>query len=152
HANALIYLSGYAITPPRPAIEISEEEWLDVLNVNLTGAFRVAMSGNVLLQASPSASLVLMSSGMAYGPVKGFAPYIASKAGLIGLTRALALEMAPHVRVNAIAPSAIETPFLSGGTGAASPCTDADWFKPEHFISTIPMGRLATPADCVGAI
>ena len=151
-ADALIYLSGYTLSPPRPAEDVTEREWTGVIDVNLSGAFRVAMASLPLLRAGAGGSIVLVSSAMAFGPVKGFAPYIASKAGMIGLTRSLALELAPAIRVNALAPSAMETPFAAGGTGRSDPNASADWFAPEAFIPTIPLGRLAQVDDCLGTL
>lgn len=153
HADALVYASGFANMPPRPATDFSDDEWSRVIDVNLSGAFRVAQAARpLLLKKDGTTSMVLVSSSMAIGPVKGFAPYIASKAGLMGLARALALEFAPFIRVNTIAPSAMETPFLTGGTGLADASPPPDWFAPEKFISSIPMGRLAQPSDCAAAI
>lgn len=149
--DGLVYLSGYSTVPPRLAVEVSDDEWNAIIDVNLTGAFRTITAVEPLLKAGEG-RIVIVSSSMAFGPVKGFAPYIASKAGLIGLTRALALEFAPFVRVNAIAPSAMETPFLVGGTGLSEDDSKSDWFDATSFIDSIPMGRLAVTEDCVGAI
>ena len=151
HADALVYSSGFASVPPKPATEVSDEEWSRIINVNLSGAFRATMAASPLLLKSSAAGIVLVSSSMAFGPVKGFAPYITSKAGLIGLTRALALEFAPRIRVNAIAPSAMRTAFMSGGLGTQAPA-QADWFVPDDYVPTFPMGRLAEPDDCASAI
>jgi len=151
-ADGLVYLSGFTLSPPRAAWEIADRDWCNVLDVNLTGAFRVACAARALLSASTSASIVFVSSAMAFGPIKGFAPYIASKAGLIGLTRALAVELAPAIRVNALAPSAMETPFLTGGTGRTADSMTPGWFSPEDMISGIPLGRLAQTRDCIGAL
>ncbi|WP_213571077.1 SDR family oxidoreductase [Rhodococcus sp. USK13] len=150
-ANGLVYLSGYALSPPRPAPDVTDDEWASILDVNLAGAFRCSTSALQLLRAGQGA-IVLVSSAMAFGPVAGFAPYIASKAGMIGLTRALALEFAPEVRVNAIAPSAMDTPFVTGGSTAPGTRDVESWFDPSTFANGIPMGRLADTADCVGAI
>ncbi|MGB8417010.1 SDR family NAD(P)-dependent oxidoreductase [Paraburkholderia sp.] len=150
--DGLVYTSGFANSPPTPAENLTDSEWRDVLDVNLFGAFLVATCGRTLLLEGQQSSIVFVSSSMAFGPVPGFAPYIASKAGLIGLTRALALEFSPKVRVNVIAPSAMETPFLAGGTGRVEDEAIPGWFDARMMSSQIPLGRLATPQDCAGAI
>lgn len=152
HADAFIYASGFSSVPPKLATDVADEEWSRIINVNLSGAFRTAVAASPLLLKGTSASMVLVSSSMAFGPVKGFAPYITSKAGLIGLTRALALEFAPRIRVNAIAPSAMRTAFLGGGISAGSAATQADWFVDDDFLPTIPMGRLAELEDCAASM
>lgn len=149
--DALVYFSGYTLSPPRPLLAVEDEEWCAVIDVNLSGAFRAAKAFHPLLDQN-GGSIVLVSSSMFYNPVKGFAPYIASKAGMIGLTRALAIEFGPTIRVNALAPSAMETPFLAGGSGRVPADTTAEWFLPDNFVPTIPLGRLAEVEDCVGPL
>ena len=61
--------------------------------------------------------MVNVASGLAAHSRSGFGPYAAAKAGMVSLTKTLALEAAPDVRVNAVGPSAIDTDFLSGGAG-----------------------------------
>lgn len=65
------------------------------------------------------------------------------------LARLLAAECAPHVRVNAVAPGAVETPFLTGGTGREQRATN---FDREAYLRTVPLARMASPDDVVGPI
>ena len=80
--------------------------------------------------------------------VAGLAHYCAAKAGVVGLTRALAVELAPVVRVNAVCPGPIDTPMLRGGLAQ-----EAD---PQRALrekaATVPLGRLADPAEVAAAI
>jgi NAD(P)-dependent dehydrogenase (short-subunit alcohol dehydrogenase family) len=79
----------------------------------------------------------------------GFGPYSASKAALIALTKAVAVENAPAIRANAVAPAAVDTDFLVGGTGRER--TDSHLDR-ESYMKLIPLRRLGLPADVVGPI
>jgi 3-oxoacyl-[acyl-carrier protein] reductase len=78
----------------------------------------------------------------------GFGPY---RPGVLGLTRSLAIESAPRVRVNAIAPTAVDTAFLRGGTGRSDERAPSQ-VDLETYVKAIPLGRVATPEDIVGPI
>lgn len=84
----------------------------------------------------------------------GMGAYATSKGGLISLTKGLAAELAPAIRVNSVAPGAVETDFMSGGTGRFTKRDDRSWFDTmsEKYRSTIPLGRVAEPDDIVGPI
>lgn len=88
--------------------------WKDVIDVNLTGAFNTAQAAIPHLRATGSGgSIVLTSSALALRPVANLPHYISAKAGLVGLMRALALELAPHsIRVNSIHPSIANTEMV----------------------------------------
>ena len=90
---------------------ITETEWRDLMAVNLDGVFRVAQAAAQRMQANRSGgSIVNIASILGIGVIKTLAPYSASKAAVIQLTRSMALELArDRIRVNAIAPGYIET-------------------------------------------
>ena len=93
--------------------ETSLDDWERVIRVNLTGVFLVTKYFRPLLKKAPWASIVnLASIAGQTGNVYASAAYCASKAGVIGLTRRLAIELAPHIRVNAVAPSFVETDMV----------------------------------------
>ncbi len=93
--------------------ETSLDVWNKVIAVNLTGVFLVTKHFLPLLRKAPWASIVNISSIAGQtGNVVASAAYCASKAGVIGLTRRLAVELAPHIRVNAVAPSFVETDMV----------------------------------------
>ena len=95
-----------------PLLEVAEAHWDRVLDVNLKGTFLCAQAAARVMLAQQSGAIVNLASGGGLSPRPGYetsAPYAASKAGVIMLTRRLALELAPHVRVNAVAPGIIES-------------------------------------------
>ena len=95
-------------------------------------------------------ALVNVASGLASFPRPKFGPYAAAKAVLISMTKTLALEAAPLVRVNAVSPSAVDTDFIHGGAGRAQiKPLDLDF---ESIASNTPLKRVATPEDIVGPI
>lgn len=156
--DILVFLVGFMTVPPRSIDELGAEEWDDVLRGNLRSAYLVSRAVLPLLQAADGASIVNVGSSLAYNPLRGVAAYAASKAGLVALTKSLAIENAPKIRANLVAPSAIDTNFLAGGGGergkqAADSGGDA-WFRKmsSKYVPTIPLGRIAQPEDIVGPV
>jgi NAD(P)-dependent dehydrogenase (short-subunit alcohol dehydrogenase family) len=121
----------------------------------VTGNLRsVAIGGQAampLLRRGEGASLVHAASGLAQFIRPGRAAYAAAKAGVIALTKTLALENAPHVRANAIAPSAVDTAFLRGGTGRSDEDGPSN-LDIDAYAKAIPMQRIAEVDDIVGPI
>jgi pteridine reductase len=101
--------SSYFATPIG---RIDESAWQDLMNSNLKGPLFLAQAAAPHLRAARGA-IVNITDIHAERPCKGFPTYCAAKAGLLGLTRALAIELAPDVRVNAVAPGAIQWPDAS---------------------------------------
>jgi 3-oxoacyl-[acyl-carrier protein] reductase len=126
-------------------VEMSDELWDDVINLNLTSAMvctrTVAPS---MIERKSGAIINVVSIAAHNGGGPGAGAYSAAKAGLIALTKSQAKELAPHgVRVNAISPGTIDTPFHEV------------FSTPEMLkaaIATIPMGRLGTPEDCAKVV
>ncbi len=123
----------------RSVEQCTEEEWDQVMAVNLKGPFLLAKAVLPAMQAQKSGVMVNMVSvaGKTGGVVSG-APYSVSKAGLECLTKSLARELAPHgVRVNAIAPGIIETPLTA--------------HHDPSFVEAIPLGGKGQPRDVAEA-
>jgi 3-oxoacyl-[acyl-carrier protein] reductase len=150
--DSLVNLAGFASTKT-PIGDRDPADWNAVLAANLTGAFLVAQAALPRLRAAarPGApsTVVNASSGLAARLMPGYGPYGAAKAGLIALTKSLAVENAPHIRANAVAPAAVDTAFLRGGTGREQTAARLDI---DAYVRTIPLQRIATAEDVVGPI
>ena len=125
-----------------PLSELPREEWDRTLALNLTAVYVGSITA---ARHMTTGSIINISSGAGSGPVPGSAHYGASKAGTNSLTWTLSAELAPHIRVNAVAPGAIPTEVMLTALGrdeAQLVELLADW--------NIPLGRLGTPQD-IGA-
>jgi meso-butanediol dehydrogenase / (S,S)-butanediol dehydrogenase / diacetyl reductase len=138
-----------------PLIEITEEEWDLVLDVNLKGAFLCSQAASPLLCASGRGRIVNIGSDASKIGCPMIVPYCASKSGLVGLTKALASELAPHhVTVNCVCPVGVS------GTGMGQEVLkwkiSATGKQPEEILAStaalIPLKRNATVADVVNAV
>lgn len=151
--DTLISLVGFTLVPPRPLEEVSFADWQEIIAGNLSSAHLLGQAALPLLRRAEAPAIVTVSSGLAYSPLPGYGPYAAAKAGLIALTKTLAMENAPLVRANAVAPSASQTAFMSGGTGRGGDDAEADWFGRSGYpANAIPLGRMCEPADVVGPV
>lgn len=150
--EAFFFLSGFPIIPRRPLADVSFEKWNELMSVNLTSAYLLVNEIAPLLSQGTAPAIVTVASSLAYQVMPGMGAYAASKGGLVTLTKAFAMELAPHVRVNAVAPGAVDTDFLGGGTGRSEDAANRSWFDAmsEKYSATIPLGRVAVPADVVG--
>jgi 2-hydroxycyclohexanecarboxyl-CoA dehydrogenase len=126
-----------------PFTGITIESWERTVAVNLTGTFHCLQAAVPDMLAARWGRMVTISSSSAQSGAPRMAHYVASKGGVIGLTRALALELAPHgITVNTIPPGMIDTPTLRRAE------TGGDVGKIEKVASRmIPVGRVGTPED-----
>lgn len=124
--------------------EVDLEEWNDVIALNLTVPMALVKAALPLMRAGGGGSIVNIASRV-YLSGTGIG-YTSSKSGLIGLTRALAVQLgADRIRVNAVAPSFLNSPFNKGIVDANSGVADA-------FLNFTPLRRLGTAEDVAGAI
>jgi 3-oxoacyl-[acyl-carrier protein] reductase len=150
--EGFVALAGFA-GPRIPAEETPADLWREVTGGNLAATFLPCRAALRLLRQGTAPAMVLTSSGLATKAAPGYGPYAAAKAGVLALTRVLAAENAPWLRVNAVAPSAVETAFLSGGTGRGGEAPGAAaHLDRAAYVRSIPLGRIAVPSDVVGPI
>jgi len=128
-----------------PIGDLSEKDWQDILDVNLTGTFFCSQAVIKPMKKQKSGKIVNMSSTAAkVGGVRAAASYSVSKAGVSNLTICLARELAPYnIRVNAIAPAMVNTP-MTNQPGYGKEARD-------NFVKNIPLG-LGQPEDIANAI
>jgi len=116
--------------------DISLDSWNKIISVNLNGCFNLCKA--VLPYMKPSGKIIFVSSQLALKGSSHGAHYAASKAGVLGLVRSLALELAPKkINVNAVAPGTIDTRLIAGYTEE----------ERKKRINEIPLKRLGTPDD-----
>ena len=148
--DAMVNLCGFSDTFINTS-EMSSDTWNSVIEGNLKAAFLCAKFAIPLLRKAETSAIVNFSSGLAYKGISGTAAYGAAKAGVIALSKSLATENAPSIRVNVIAPGAVDTEFLYGGTGRNHTIKNPQaHININHYKKTIPFGRLATPQDVSG--
>jgi len=138
-----ILVNNAAVTRDGLAMRMKKEDWEAVLQTNLTGAHFCIQQALPTMMKARAGRIINISSVVAQSGNAGQANYVAAKAGLIGLTKAIAIEIASRgITVNAVAPGFIETPM-----------TDvlADKVK-EELKTRIPLGRMGSPRDVASAI
>lgn len=140
--------------PSLPLWEVPPQEWEATLSVNLTGAYLVCRALLPGMVAWGSGSVVLVGSMTGKRPLLHRAPYAASKAGLIGLCRTLALDAAPHgVRVNLVSPGFVEGPRLDWVVAGQAAAQDLDTMQVRvQIAATTPLGRVVDATDVAEAV
>ena len=137
-----ILVNNAGVFPRASFLELQEREWDHVLGVNLKGSFLCAQAvARALVAGDRPGAIVNISSSAVRGDARGV-HYSASKAGVVGLTRAMALALAPHrIRVNAIAPGLTDTQQPRYGNTEEQLAVRA---------REIPLGRMARPEEIAG--
>lgn len=138
-----VVVNNAGITRDGLLVRMSDEDWRAVIDTNLSGAFYVTRAAGKIMMKQRSGSIVNISSVVGVVGNAGQANYAAAKAGLIGLTKAVARELAPrNVRVNAVAPGFIETDMTAALPEAAR----------EGALGTIAMKRFGSASDIAAAV
>lgn len=139
--------AGVGNADSSPAAEIPFAEWRRVLSVNLDGLFLSMAAEIAQMSQGAGGSIVNIASVMGTVATAGAAAYVASKHGVIGLTKAAALDYASAgIRVNAVGPGYVETPMLSRRLAAAPASVRAE------IAGRHPIGRIATPEEIADAV
>ena len=138
-----ILVNNAAITRDGLALRMKPDDWEAVLRTNLTGAHLCIQQAMAIMMRARAGRIINIASVVAQMGNAGQANYVASKAGLIGLTKAIAIEIASrNITVNAVAPGFIETPMTDVLSAEVK----------EDLKKRIPLGRMGTPRDVASAI
>jgi NAD(P)-dependent dehydrogenase (short-subunit alcohol dehydrogenase family) len=144
-----VVVNSAGIAWPIPLGELEPERWREVIDVNLSGSFYVAREAGLRMVASGrGGSIVNLGSELSVLGMGMFVAYCTSKAGLIGLTKALAAELAPLVRVNAVCPGPVVTPMMTGAHDAQEDPAAAY----AHTRGRVPLGRFGEPEEIAEGI
>ena len=145
----VLFNNAGIVGPQMPLHETTDEAWRQVMAVNADGAFHVLRRGLEAMLAGGGGAIVNTSSSSGLAGKPNMTPYSFSKAGLVGLTRAAAIEYAEHgIRVNAVAPTAVMTEMVAGHIARAP---DPDAMR--RLLETqTPIPGMPTPEDVAAVV
>jgi 3-oxoacyl-[acyl-carrier protein] reductase len=138
-----VAVNAAGILSEAPITEMDVGEFDRILSVNLRGSFLIAQGAARMMTRAGQGRIILISSELAYLGRAGFTAYCASKAGVVGLTRSLARELAPGILVNSVAPGPVDTPML------ALENMSQEWIDKELDI---PLGRVGKVSEIAALI
>jgi 3-oxoacyl-[acyl-carrier protein] reductase len=143
HGRIDILVNNAGITKDQLMLRMKRDDWDAVIQTNLTGAYSCVQSVLKTMVKQRSGRIISITSVVGQAGNAGQVNYAASKAGLIGFTKALALEVASRgITVNAVAPGLIDTDMTKGISEGAH----------EEWAARIPLKRLGTPEDIAAAV
>lgn len=140
-----VLINNAGVNIPKPALEVTEEDWDRVLDTNLKGSFFCSQRAGKYMLEQGHGKIINIASQMAFVGYIDRSAYCSSKGGMVQLTKALAIEWAKeNIKVNAIAPTFIETDLTK------------KMFDNKEFyqdvLNRIPLGKLAQLSDVTGAV
>jgi 3-oxoacyl-[acyl-carrier protein] reductase len=143
HGPVEVLVANAGITKDGLLVRMSEEAFTSVIDANLTGAWRVAKLAATGMLRQRKGRIIFVSSIGAYYGVAGQANYAASKAGLIGMARSMARELASRsITVNVVCPGGVDTEMTAALTDA----------QRAAMVAAVPLGRLATTEEIAAAV
>jgi 2-deoxy-D-gluconate 3-dehydrogenase len=140
-----VLVNNAGINIPEPALEVTEEHWDRLMDINLKGLFFCAQKVGQVMVSQGQGKIINIGSQMGFVGGKLRAAYCSSKGGVVQLTKVLAIEWARHgVNVNGVAPTFIETPLT------AAMFEDKDFYQ--EVVNNILFGRVGEVEDILGAV
>lgn len=146
--NCLINCAG--IDQPTSLAQLDERLYDQVMGVDLKGVYLMSRAASALLEHTGNTAIVNISSIMAWYTHPNYVAYTAAKAGVIGMTRALATALGPTVRVNAVCPGFIDTAIWQRNLDAMEPSVAMDYA--ERIRKMHPVSRRGKPEDVAAAV
>ncbi len=138
-----IIVCNAGVTKDNLSLRMKNEDWDQVLNVNLRSTFILNRSAVKKMMKRKNGRIINISSVVAFSGNPGQANYVASKAGMIGMSKSMALEVASRgITINCVAPGFIETPM----TGILNDT------QKQVILNSIPMGKMGSPQDIAAAV
>ena len=146
-------VNNAAIQITKPILDTTIEEWDQVLSANLRSVFLSVKMLHPLLKAGDGGAIVNVSSVHAVATSNDIAAYAASKGGMLALTRALAIELAPdNIRVNTVLPGAVDTDMLKAGLNRDHVGGGSAAQRLENLAKKTVSGKIGTPEEIARAI
>ena len=142
--DGLVNLSG-TISQFKPITELSFKEWNETYDISFKSCFNSCKVFTPLLLKTKNSAIVNMSSGLAFIGQKNYGPYSAAKAAIVSFSKTLAVELAPNIRVNLVAPGAVDTDFIYREDGSTR-------FDKAQYQKMVPLGSLAKPKEIATVI
>lgn len=141
-------INAAGVGMPTPLEELDADGWREVIGINLSGTFHLDREAGLRMMEADGGAIVNVGSELSVIGMAQYSAYCASKFGVIGLTKALAAELAPKVRVNVVCPGPIDTPMMDA---------ELEWYPDpvatrREAIERVPLKRFATPEEVVDSI
>jgi 3-oxoacyl-[acyl-carrier protein] reductase len=143
-----IVVNSAGVARPVALADLDPDEWRRNIDINLSGSFYVCRETGLRMLSDGGGTIVNIGSELSVIGMAMYVAYCASKAGVIGLTKALAAELAPHVRVNAVLPGAVDTPMLR----AEFQCFPDPQAAHQATVERVPLRRLASAEEVAAAV
>ncbi|MBS1878400.1 MAG: SDR family oxidoreductase [Actinobacteria bacterium] len=138
-----VVVNSAGVAWPATLAEIDDDHWRQVIDINLSGSFYVCRAAGLHMKENGGGTIVNLGSEMSVRAAGMYIAYCASKAGILGLTRGLAAELAPDVTVNAICPGPVDTPMM---TAELETFGDVEKSRAEA-IDSVPLKRFASAEE-----